>query len=171
MYSGAVGVVVQTNSLVPSHDSRLTRRSFTSHGDWSFDPIWVIWPIKAVALLDHGINRNHVQSPGDIFRVLPWSNILRLNAVLTDRNWSHFKLPCCAETQTTHLDSCLVCLISSSSTSTTQWRSHFSFEPGQWWRVAGHTMQKPTDGEEEEDGKDECNCIPFLFSLQITSTL
>ena len=23
--------------------------------------------------------------------------------------------------------------------------------------VAGHTMQKPTDGEEEEDGKDECN--------------
>jgi hypothetical protein len=31
-------------------------------------------------------------------------------------------------------------------------------------------MQKPTDGEEEEDGKDECNCIPCLFSL-ITSTL
>lgn len=32
-------------------------------------------------------------------------------------------------------------------------------------------MQKPTDGEEEEDGKDECNCIPSLFSLQIMSTL
>jgi hypothetical protein len=27
--------------------------------------------------------------------------------------------------------------------------------------VAGHTMQQPTDGEEEEDGKDECNMIPF----------
>ena len=32
-------------------------------------------------------------------------------------------------------------------------------------------MQKPTDGEEEEDGKDECICIPRLFSLQMTSTL
>ena len=31
--------------------------------------------------------------------------------------------------------------------------------------VAGHTMQKQTDGEEEEDGKDECNCIPCLFLL------
>ena len=37
--------------------------------------------------------------------------------------------------------------------------------------VAGHTMQKLTDGEEEEDGKDECNCIPCLFSFQIISTL
>ena len=23
-------------------------------------------------------------------------------------------------------------------------------------------MQKLTDGEEEEDGKDECSCVPFL---------
>ena len=29
--------------------------------------------------------------------------------------------------------------------------------------VAGHTMQKPTDGEEEEDGKDECNYILYPF--------
>ena len=31
-------------------------------------------------------------------------------------------------------------------------------------------MQVPTDDEEEEDGKDNCNCIPCLFSLQIIST-
>jgi hypothetical protein len=28
--------------------------------------------------------------------------------------------------------------------------------------VAGHTTQKPTEGEEEEDGKDECKSIPYL---------
>lgn len=26
-------------------------------------------------------------------------------------------------------------------------------------------MQQPTDGEEEEDGKDECNNIPFSLPL------
>ena len=31
-------------------------------------------------------------------------------------------------------------------------------------------MQIPTDDEEEEDGKDECNYIPCLFLLQIIST-
>ena len=34
--------------------------------------------------------------------------------------------------------------------------------------VAGHTKQKSTDDEEEEDGKDECNCISLPF---LTSTL
>ena len=33
--------------------------------------------------------------------------------------------------------------------------------------VAGHTTQKDSVGEEEEDGKDECNCIPYLFSLAL----
>ena len=37
--------------------------------------------------------------------------------------------------------------------------------------VAGHTRQKKAKGEEEEDGKDECNCIPCLFSFQIISML
>ena len=32
-------------------------------------------------------------------------------------------------------------------------------------------MQKPTDSEEEEDGMDECNYVPCLFSHQMTVTL
>ena len=42
-----------------------------------------------------------------------------------------------------------------------------------YFSVAGHTEQKETDGEEEEDGKDECNYILRLRfqSFQMTSTL
>lgn len=37
--------------------------------------------------------------------------------------------------------------------------------------VAGHTTQRDTDNEEEEDGKYECNYIPRALSSQTNSVL
>jgi hypothetical protein len=53
------------------------------------------------------------------------------------------------------LSLCVKHLWLSSHSGGSHWQAIFS--------VAGHTMQKPTDDEEEEDGKDECECFLTLI--------